>query len=207
MKKIVIKTSLITIACIFCAFIVLFFALFFFSPVTVGKLFDDMGSYSVSVYFYERQYNKTEKTEDLATLVFKLDEEKDFEKTFNFSDKMIKSVDFDAYCNQKDQKEQGGRTGNFISTKEFVLGKFSVSAYLNNAFPAFKVTAENFVLENGYTFYNPYRILLSRTGKNIKAEDLTDIKDILDVLKNEKFGTELTLINSDISYIEGLLNG
>jgi hypothetical protein len=98
MKKLVIKTASITLAVIIGIMALTFGALCLFAPKTVARLFDGAGGYSPSVFFYEKQYNKTQSTDDLYYLVLKLDDQKDPTKTREYLSVFLQLEDVEDYC-------------------------------------------------------------------------------------------------------------
>jgi len=98
LKKLIIKTSLITLAVTLCALMITFGALALFAPKTVAGIFDGVGGYSASVFFYEKQYNKSGEIDDLAVLVDKIDEDKEPLKAEKYIETLISREDFATYC-------------------------------------------------------------------------------------------------------------
>ena len=70
MKKVVLKTIAITLASIVLALGLFFGSFALFSPITLAKFFDGLGVYSLSINFYESNFNKTKKVSDLAIIAY-----------------------------------------------------------------------------------------------------------------------------------------
>ena len=116
MKKLVIKTAVITIVSLLGAVIVAFGAFAMFAPGSVAEFFDGVGSYSTSVFFYERQFEKSADFEDLALLVNKIDDEKDAERADKYLLLFINHEEFNSYCL--------GKTTMGVPLSEYYLGRY-----------------------------------------------------------------------------------
>jgi hypothetical protein len=116
LKKLVVQTACLALAfligSIFCAFGLATI----FAPGRVGVLFDGVGEYSASVFFYEKQYKKTGDVEDLYTLVSKLNVYSDSVRAEKYFTKIIVHDGFDGLCEQLDKDSDG------LSTKDYCYG-------------------------------------------------------------------------------------
>ncbi len=199
MKKLVIKTSLITLACIVGASIIAFFSLWLFSPKSLGKVFDGVGSYSVSVYFYEQSYNKSKDIVDLALLVDKLDENTDNERLETYLEKMVTADSFDEYCLSQDS----GQTG-LISTKEYYTGIYAITLINNDKLDTAIDFMTGLVKKDGYTENNAFRTVISEF-----SQDKTVLNKCLTAITNEYdnlTGEGVIFATNDIDDINNLLN-
>ena len=77
MKKLVVGTVLLSLAFILSSMLCAFGLATIFAPGRVGVVFDGVGAYSASVFFYEKQYKKTKDIDDLYVVVRKVDVEND----------------------------------------------------------------------------------------------------------------------------------
>ena len=71
--KLIGKTIAITLASVIGALLIAFGAAALFAPRLVADMFDDMGAYSASIHFYERNFESTKTTDDLVLLIDKID--------------------------------------------------------------------------------------------------------------------------------------
>ena len=101
MRKLVIKTAFITLASILVALAITFGAFVTFAPRSLADFFDGVGNYSASVFFYEKQYIKTESFEDLVELVNQIDDANDGERAEKYLGVLINHQDFEAFCLNK----------------------------------------------------------------------------------------------------------
>ncbi len=197
-KKLVIKTIVITVLTLVLMCLAVFGILTAFSPKTVGNFFDGVGSYSVAVSFYEREYLKTGDIYDLAFLLNKLDEEKSPDKTQKYSAKMVKNSKFSNYCEKEDLK-----SNSKIKTSEYVYGKLVVATFLNEGVLKAIEYCEEAVSLNGYTDYNAFRILISSKGRLMTNEELLELKNSINGLILE--GNAENIKEKDILTLQSLL--
>ena len=104
MKKLVIKTIAITIAVMLGVVVVAFGVTSLIAPKFLANIFDGVGGYSASIFFYEKQYEKTEDIYDLVLLVDKIEKEKDSVLAEEYLYKLINHEQFNEYCNLSDGK-------------------------------------------------------------------------------------------------------
>ncbi len=192
MKKLILKTALITLASILCVFLLVFGALALFSPITLANLFDRMGGYSSSIHFYESQYDKTGDIDDLSVLVLKIDHESDSELAEEYLAELVSHKDFNEFC----VREEGGE----ISNKEFYYGKYAVALAKNSKLDKSIEVANAFVEDNGYTNYNPFSILLMEYGENLSETQLTELGG--HIIKHS--GDNLDKVAQDLKHIDNL---
>lgn len=176
MKKLVLKTALITFACIIGLTALLFgiFALFF--PKTLGNAFDKIGGYSASMHFYEKQYEKTQSLDDLYTLCIKVDGYNDAARAKEYLGDMVKHQDFLEFCKKYDGN-------NVVSTEEYLESKFVTAVYVNDGIEE----AMNQMLictVNGYTEFNPINMLYTDTSFDwaSRKEDLGVMRNKIDII-------------------------
>ena len=116
MKNLVIRSIVITLASIVSALSITFGALSVFTPKTIAGFFDDVGNTPASVFFYERQFEKSADFEDLALLVNKIDDEKDAERAEKYLLLFINHEEFNSYCL--------GKTTMGVPLSEYYLGRY-----------------------------------------------------------------------------------
>ena len=162
MKKLVIKTVAITVVAIIVlmAAIYLVFALAF--PKTLADCWKDMGNYSLAAKYYEKQYDKSEDLEDLATLCVYLDAKTDGVKTAKYLKLLTENEKFSEHF------PVDGHKGGFNYTDyEYYYGKYAVAEYYANKISA-AITVAKSAVSKEYTENNAFYVLL------IDAEDLTE---------------------------------
>lgn len=168
MKKLVLKTAGITLAVIIMIAGLIFGAFAIFSPKTLAKFFDGAGNYSLSVIFYEKQYNKTQDISDLYVLSVKLDDEKDAEKTQKYLAEFLSSEGVKDYCANFDN------IGSGIKTYDYLNGKYVCALYSVKGITDTIIYLENSV-KTDYNDFNGYSILLGEFSDTLTTEDLSKI--------------------------------
>ena len=155
MKRLVVKTVLITVLSLVCVTALSFFSLFFFYPKALGNVFKAVGDDEAALYFYEKQYNKSGTADDLSVVVDLLDVEKDPDKVYVYTNELIAKSDFSAFCEKKDKNAVG------MTTSEYYYAKFAVSDFYVNGIESAEEICKESVTISGYTDYNAYRILIA----------------------------------------------
>lgn len=189
MKKLVIKTTLITLASLIGAMAITFGAIALFAPGFTAGIFNGVGNYSATVFFYEKQYAKTQSLIDLMILVDKVDYEKDGVKAEKYLELLVNHKDFD---------KLSGVDGGTVSENEFYLGNYALVLAKNDKFADALSVSSEFVKENGYTNYNPYRILIYDYTE-ITDDNLRSIlTDLLGITPSEKVVADVNYINNKL---------
>lgn len=189
MKKLVIKTTLITLASLIGAMAITFGAVALFAPGFTAGIFNGVGNYSATVFFYEKQYAKTQSVIDLMVLVDKVDYENDSVRAEKYLELLVNHKDFDKVSNV------GGST---VSEKEFYVSNYALVLAKNDKFADALSVSSEFVKENGYTNYNPYRILIYDYTE-IADDNLRSIlTDLLGITPNEKVVADVNYINNKL---------
>ena len=189
MKKLVIKTTLITLASLIGAMAITFGAVALFAPGFTAGIFNGVGNYSATVFFYEKQYAKTQSVIDLMVLVDKVDYENDSVRAEKYLELLVNHKDFDKVSNV------GGST---VSEKEFYVSNYALVLAKNDKFADALSVSSEFVKENGYTNYNPYRILIYDYTE-IADDNLRSIlTDLLGITPSEKVVADVNYINNKL---------
>jgi len=115
LKKLVIKTVLITVAALIGAMALTFGAMAIFAPRSVAGFFDGVGNYSASVFFYEKEYEKTDDIEDLVVIIGKALANDDNEKAEKYTKELLEREDFSSYCLECDKDLKQGE----MTTEEY----------------------------------------------------------------------------------------
>ena len=154
MKNLVVKTAAVTLAAIIVLIVAVYliFALAF--PKTLAEGFKAIGSYSLSVKYYEKQYKKSGGTADLAVLCVVLNEKSDSARAVKYLGALTESEDFAVYCAGED--EHGGFK---MTAYEFYYGKYTVAEFYENGIDA-AITAAKKAVAAGYTENNAFYVLL-----------------------------------------------
>ncbi len=155
MKNLVVKTVVITLVSIVGFVAITFGALCVFTPKTVANVFENLGSKTASVFFYELNYNRTNDINDLIEII-----DKTFEDTVTqekYLNKLITREDFSDYC----LLEDSGLQSDKLSTKEYYYGYYVRVLIANGKFENAVSVASQFVSSNGYTKYNPLTVLVN----------------------------------------------
>ena len=198
MKKLILKTALITLSCIIGVTVILYgvFALFF--PLPLAKLFDSMGGSEVAVVYYKLNYDKTQKVEDLAVVCIKIDSVKQSKLAEDYLVEFVQDEGFDEYCLSQDLL-----TNNPIKSRDLFYGKLVVASLNYKGFAQAVDYAKKGV-EKGYSKYNPFRAILT-SYQDLAEEDLNEIKFILLEMMLTSTKEDKVNIDKDIMFIEQLL--
>ncbi len=150
MTKLVVKTAMFTLSIIILVVIFFVGVMSVFAPKSMATFFDKLDCYSISLYYYERQYDKTEDYADLNDLCIVVDEVEDSERAYKYLEILCTSSDFKAY-------DGGENTG--MSYHEFFYAKYANSALLLYGEDKAVEIAGEYVKTFGETKYNPFVIL------------------------------------------------
>ena len=193
MRKLVIKTASITLAVTIGLMFLLFGALCLFSPKSVAKTFESLGGQSVSIFFYEKQYDKTENIDDLYVLVLNLDYQKNASKTREYLTEFLSIDGVKDYCKNLDT------SNSKMSTYEYLSGKCACAIYLDTGIGDTIRFLEQSVAD-GYGDYNAYSMVISEFSDVLTDEELIAIKTSIQSLSRSNQYT-----NRDINIINELL--
>ena len=195
MKKLVIKTVCITLASVIGAMAVAFGSLALFAPGVVGGLFDGVGNYSASVFFYEKQYKKTGDIKDLNTLVSKIDIKGDSDRAEDYYAKLLLHKDFAALCQRIDAN------GGQVSSEEYYCSCYALSLAENGKLDAAITFSKAFVDQKGYTENNPFRTLIYDYASKASQSEFNKIAEALNTLdqSGEFYTQDVNYLNSDFN--------
>lgn len=174
MKKAVGRTILCTILIIVIALAVVYGCLAWFTPKTLGKVYDSIGWYDGYTRYYEQSYNKTQSYEDLySDLVVRLDAKEDSFRTKNYITIFIYSPEFEEFCITEDAKNANDK----ISTYDFVVGKLCAAVEFYAGPWQCAEYCKQYVIENGeYGEYNPFNYVLTNYKDDIAESQKVEIK-------------------------------
>ena len=197
MGKYVVKTAVITVLCIIGVLILTFFALFLFSPKTLGNAFNTTGNKSAAAFFYYRQYEKTGSLSDLAILIDVYDQKTDVGKVYGYCAELTGKPDFAAFCEEKDAGRRAG-----ITTAEYYYAKYAISAYYEMGIDTCVQVCTDGVALSGYTAFNAFRYVISAV--ELTATDKTTMRDKIDELITTSLSeTEKTYAINDRNSLQG----
>lgn len=141
MKKLVVKTACLSLAFLIGSMICAFGLATILAPGKVGVLFDGVGEYSASVFFYEKQYQKTQSVNDLYVLASNLDVYSDSVRAEKYYGKLISHNKFDDLCARIDEQNFDEQNKG-VGTKDFCYGSLCIAFAENN-----KVSAAQSLVE------------------------------------------------------------
>lgn len=177
MKKFIVKTAVITLITIFAVFVILITAMTVCAPRTMSDMFYDLGSESLSAWYMELSYQKTDSPEDLEKLIFRSSEAKDFKRLQKYCEKLSEREDFDEICN---------KNGEYY--KNYVYGKY-VKALCENGAEYDKIFAvADKTVTGGYADDNAYHGLIMSEAC---GEDLQFLTALNNKLGEMDFDSEL----------------
>ncbi|MBQ3492550.1 MAG: hypothetical protein IJA88_00410 [Clostridia bacterium] len=192
MKKLVIKTICITLASLIGAMIIAASATMLFAPAWVGRQFDGAGNYSASVFFYEKQYQKTGNVYDLNTLVLKLDIKNDSVRAEKYYSEILRHKDFSKIVD-------GWKVSTTISANDYYNGNYVLVLAENGKFLNALSYAVNCV-GSEYLKNNPMQVLIY----SYLTADMTQEKQaVIEALDN--LSVQNSLVLADKTHVENLI--
>ncbi len=199
MKKLILKTALITLGTIIAVLCILYgvFALFF--PLNMASFFDSLGMRDATVSFYELHYENTGDIADLGVLCVKVDECNDAVRAKKYLTILTSSEDFDSYLEDFDKQ-----SNSTISGKEYFNGKLAIAIQKSQGVEEFLTFATKAV-DEGYTEFNCFYLALSIDGL-FEEEELALVGDALSGLEASLTSSEKTYLERDLEYTKNTDN-
>ena len=191
MKKLILKTSILTICAIFLTIVLVVSCLTLFSPLTLANLNSKLGNEKLTCYYYERQYNKTEKLTDLENLIYKTNECGLYSQSAKYSKIMVENEAFEEYATSVD-----ARGGSQTKYTRYVYGNYATALYHTGE------SAENIFALNvdaEYVADNIFQFLIDDDKVITDTEFLSKI-----LVKLSEF-EENQILNQDRAYIQNIL--
>lgn len=195
MKNLVIKTIIITLISFLIAGAIAFGVLFFSAPGVLGKMFDGVGFNSASVFFYEKQYNKTKSIDDLNTLVLKIEVKYDSQRAEKYYKLILEHSEFDNLILGQSQNRD---------MRDFYASQYALALAENDKFSSAVDYAKDYC-GNTYSQNNPFRVLIYDYLSGNSPMEIKIISDALNLIIPTD-STQLQLKNSDALYIYNLAN-
>ena len=165
MTKLVVKTVLITVMAIILTLAAMYLCLALFFPKTLAKGWEAVGSYDLSVKYYEKQYEKTEDISDLSVICVKVNAEKDAARAVKYLALITSDTKFLEFC----AAEENTAIDYGFTAYEFYYGKYAVATYYQDGITA-AVNVANIATQHEYTEHNAFYVILSGV-KTLTAAD------------------------------------
>ena len=191
MKKTIFITIAITIVSFLILLAIVFGALMFFAPLSLATLSKNVGNDNMAIYFYEVQYGKTGDINDLKTLLYQVNAEKNYTLSAKYSKIMVEDGGFAALSRSEDEADKTG-----LKFADYVYGNYAVALYETGA------EAEEIFALDTYEDYrkdNIYQFLLDDDKVKQDGEFLVKIKEKLEEFEQNE------ILQKDKDYIEILL--
>ena len=131
MKKIVLKSALITVGALIVAGILIFSLWLLISPQTMASSSEKLGNYKFAVTCANLKYKYSGETEDLARCAEDSILSKKDKLIVKYCEKLLECDDFEEYCNERD-KQLSSHVGQYLSQpnyKAYIIGTLSLSQY------------------------------------------------------------------------------
>ena len=141
--KLILKASLITIASLIVAVALSFTLWFFLAPGSMASISQQWGYYDFALTCANKQYNKSQKTGDLAFCAEISIYLADDELVIKYCEPLTERDDFGALCSQKDEALSNTQYGAYATNyRSYILGNLAVSQYRNGDLKKAVETAE-----------------------------------------------------------------
>ena len=203
MKKLILKTTAITLASIILVTSITFGIFVLFFPASLAKMFKSLGGESVAIYYYEKQYEKTDDINDLYTLCIESFNNKDYERAELYFTILIQKEGFNRICVIKDAE----RNNSVISTKEICHGALARATYETKGLDRALSVSRALINAYGYSEYSPYLFLLENYGKKFIKVQLEDIERFIQQsLEEITDSAQKVFAEQDLAKVEQLLN-
>ena len=200
MKKLILKTALITLASVLGAIILLVTALSLFAPKTMSNYFYGMGNEKLSVWYMEKAYNKSGDIADLESLIFKANESADHNRVVKYSAIFVNREDFKEFAESQE-------TGAGMSYIELVYGNYALSLYYTGANDSDIFAVADKTVEEDYTAYNAYSSLVygcSETDLGFLNALKTRLEELkIEFINNANLDADLNCVSLMINNAKG----
>ncbi len=180
MKKLVLRTVGITLMAVLVLSAVTLAFLSMFSPLTLAHASEKVGLKDLSIKYYVRQYESSNSQNDLATLIYKLDQEDDAKECAKYCLIFINGDGFENFCSS--QNEGIKYHGSAENAHEYFYIKSVISSF-NSSVDGFEgalLHCRIYLNSYGYTDLNPLRVLIAQKNAVLTAEQRTGIVSLID---------------------------
>ncbi len=197
MKKLIIKTTVITVASIIGAILLTYLTFLAFFPGKLARFYDKVGFERQAVKQMVREHHKTGDLQDLITLCEYCDKYGNNWLIAQYFGDLVTKQEFIDYTEAIE---------NGSEFYDFCAGKYVVALYETGKDERFVVDTA-FAVTRAYVEYNPVHALISVAleRESVDGTTLTFIVDGLTNLLTTASSQEVALINSDIEFITGVL--
>ena len=200
MTKLVLKTILKTLLCVVILGALIYGVLALFFPSTLANGYNKLGSYNLSIKYYEKTYEKSGSFDDLVVLCDRVDEENDSIRAEKYLKILTTDNNFEVYFEAYD-KLQG--TQIVFTSIDFYTGKHVLATYNAQGLDKAISLANNYVSNYGYNKFSPYGFLISTYLDKMEDSDKQKIKTALNaILESDIPEDQKANISADL----GLLN-
>lgn len=190
MKKLVIKSTVITVIIIALLSLAFTFTVTAFFPKYVADVSFKLGNKNTCVKYSEKQYNKTHSQSDLSILVERCVWADNDELTIKYGATFINSENFATYCSFKGD-----------GYLYYIVGSYVKSLYETGEKEKSVETA--FLNTSTYSSTNPIRLVASLA---VEENDKQIVQKIYDNLQNRK-DSDSSVIQNDLALLNNFLNG
>ena len=187
MKKLIVKTALVTLGSLLAVFLLLLTAMTMYAPRTMASLMDSVGNRSLSLWYTELAYQKFGETDDLTDVFDKAVAAEDTERTVKYGRTICAAQD-----------ASGGR----ITYKNYVYGNTSLAMYAEGEEVGAVLDFAAATVTEGYLPYNAYQMLLYGEAAAEDKAFLSALKSRLEVLAGSM---ESETLSADILYLDKIL--
>ncbi|MBO4251135.1 MAG: hypothetical protein J5911_00555 [Clostridia bacterium] len=191
MKKLVIKTVVVTLAAIIAIVAALYLCFAVFAPKTLANFWEGTGNYSLSVKYSEKQYERSGDISDLADLCAKLNVRTDSARAVKYLGILVDGDGFTEFC------ENTEGSGYIMTPYEYYYGAFTVATYYESGLTPAIIVAKKAVL-GGYTANNAFYLLLADADTLTNADGEIIAAEI-NGIKGELSDAEKTIAEKDIA--------
>ncbi len=186
MKKLIIKTIVITISAIVCIVSAVFGALCIFAPTSIASVFEDMGCYKQSMFFYEMKYEQSNDIDDLIVLIDKAYGNGDEDGLEEYLSSLIWHKNFYKYC----QSQDANLPANDMPTQDYFVGYYATVLIDNGKFESALNMSKSYVNMFTYTEFNPIRTIVKESFNVLTAEQKEQLKQTILTYEQNAFVLE-----------------
>ena len=187
MKKVIVKSVIITISILIVSFFVTSLAITTFFPKTVSDMAFRVGEKEICVSYQEKAYLKSGKFADLATLTERCVWAGDDEKVIIYAEKFIYSNEYATFLSGKDE-----------GYAYYIASALTISLY-NEGFIK-KAIETAFSESNGFSTVGPIHRLIATASENSDKQTLNLIKTDLLKYQGDEYATFLiSVIDNELT--------
>lgn len=206
MKKLILKTTLFTFCGVLLLISLIYGIVALASPISLAKMFDGVGNYSISMHYYEKNYEKNKNLGNLYTICSKVDEKSDSVRAEKYLAIFTADENFTNFCKQKDTTQ----SASLVRSDDIFYGKYVVSIFYSksqdvNMQLALEKSIQR-VLNTDYREYNPFNFLLVYCANDLNLNALIEIQCSIESIYNYLSGEGQVFANADLEVVEQLIS-